>query len=164
MSNAGNKPYMEYTEELITAFIDLAKDVGIGPAMRELGYPKQWVTANKWCKARGIETPKTLTQQVATAHALMYTLEDKLIAGYKLLDRIMEQLEAVELDADSVKKLAETYKKTIETIQILEGKAISISQNNDVFDSKIQALIDMENNKNMQIESQDFSAIDGGGE
>lgn len=147
-----NEANLGYSEDKITEFIDLAKDVGIGPAMRELGYPKQWVTANKWCKARHVETPKTLTQQVAAAQNQLYTLEDKLIAGYKLLDRIMEQLEAEQLDADSVKKLAETYKKTIETIQILEGKAINISQNNDVFETKIQSLLDDMNMQNDLIE------------
>ena len=32
-------PYPKYTDEQITEFIELAGEMGIGPAMRALGYP-----------------------------------------------------------------------------------------------------------------------------
>ena len=142
-----------YDEDKITTFIELAQETGIGPAMRELGYPKQWVTANKWFEQRGIDRPKSLTQQMAAVSKQLYTTEDKLVAGYALIDRINEQLAANDIDTMQLKQLAETFKKTIETIQILEGKATAITQTNDKFDATYQELIDKMEAKNKAFEA-----------
>ena len=143
----------EYSERQKTTFIELAQVVGIGKAIRELGYPKGWLTAKRWFDARGLEAPRSLTQQLAAAHRELYTTEEKLQAGRLLLDSINEKLNEDTLSAGELKQLADTFKKTVETMQLLEGKATLISQNNDAFDAQVQQLLDDMEQKNKEIQS-----------
>ncbi len=40
--------YSTYTEEQIQEFIANAQEMGIGPTLRYLGFPKSYHTAKKW--------------------------------------------------------------------------------------------------------------------
>jgi len=50
-------PYPQFTEEQIDEFIQMAAEMGIGPTMRTLGYPKSYHTAKKWHIQRNVEMP-----------------------------------------------------------------------------------------------------------
>ncbi len=49
--------YSTYTEEQIQEFIANAQEMGIGPTLRYLGFPKSYHTAKKWFIERNIELP-----------------------------------------------------------------------------------------------------------
>lgn len=143
-----------YEYEAITEFIVLAQEIGILLAMRELGYPKTWNTANKWFEQRGIARPDPLNRTMANVNKQAYTIAEKLQTGYMLLERIGMMLsDADPLDTANIKQLSESYKKTIETIQLLEGKATNISQTNDSFDTNYQSLLDQMEAKNQEAQA-----------
>ena len=43
-----------YSDQEIADFLVIAQDIGIGRAIRQLGYPASWGTAQRWAKMRGI--------------------------------------------------------------------------------------------------------------
>lgn len=144
----------EYSLEAITEFITMAQEIGIHKTMQELEYPKSAMTAYKWFDQRGIERPNPLVKTLANANKNAYTIAEKLQAGYLLLERISDMLTATDpLDTASIKQLSESYKKTIETIQLLEGKATNISQTNDSFDTNYQSLLDQMEQKNAEAQA-----------
>lgn len=150
-NNMGNKGY---ELEQITEFITMAQEIGIHHTMQELGYPKSAMTAYKWFDQRGIKRPNPLVKTLAKITDNTYTIAEKLQTGYLLLERISDMLTAADpLDTANIKQLSESYKKTIETIQLLEGKATNISQTNDSFDSNYQSLLDQMEAKNAEAQA-----------
>lgn len=148
--------FKRYSEEEIVAFLEVAKDEGIGKAIRLMGYPTSWSTAYRWVKGRGIEVPLDEIKQKAKAFHDWYETEELLVVGQETLQRISERLTNDEtLDADSIKKLSEAYQKTANTWLLLQGKANSISESRtkDSFDIEILDMLNVEKAKNQAIES-----------
>jgi hypothetical protein len=133
----------EYTEEERIAFLERAKEVGKARAIRELGYPT-FPTAAKWAKQYGVELPLNELSLFANELKQFYGYEEKLYAVQLLIDRTVELLNSPEaLDADQIKKAGEALKRAIETSNLVEGKATSITQaNNDPFNNDIEAFIE----------------------
>lgn len=149
--------FKRYSDEEINAFLDVAKDEGIGKAIRLLGYPTSWSTAYRWVKGRGIEVPLDEIKQKAKAFHDWYETEELLVVGQETLQRISERLTNDEtLDADSIKKLSEAYQKTANTWLLLQGKANNISENRktDSTDVELMELLNIEKAKNHVIESE----------
>lgn len=133
---------VEYTEEQRVAFVELAKEVGIARARRELGYPSP-PSATKWAKQYGVELPLNAMAIYANDLKKFYGYEEKAYGAQLLIDRIVERLSEDQLDSDDLKKLGDAYKRGVEVLNLLEGKATSITQaNNDPFENDIQAILE----------------------
>lgn len=148
--------FKRYSEEEIVAFLEVAKDEGIGKTIRTLGYPTSWSTAYRWVKARGIEVPLDEIKQKAKAFHDWYETEHLLIVGQEALDRISEKMTTDDgLTPDDIKKLTEAYQKTANTWLLLQGKANSISESRtkDTMDLEIMDLLSAEKARNAAIES-----------
>ncbi|NDB33155.1 MAG: hypothetical protein EB150_10455 [Nitrososphaeria archaeon] len=137
--------YSTYTEEQITEFIANAQEMGIGPTLRYLGFPKSYHTAKKWFVERNIELPTIDTlAQMATGLRVFYSDKEKLIAAQAVLDRCVEALMEDALDSDGLNKLANAVHKAIQTINLIEGKSTVINENRQK-DGQDLAIIDLLN-------------------
>jgi outer membrane protein assembly factor BamD (BamD/ComL family) len=137
--------YSTYTEEQKTEFIENAQEMGIGQALRYLGFPKSYHTAKKWFVERNIELPTIDTlAKMAVDMRVFYTDKEKLIAAQAVLDRCVEALMQDTLDSDGLNKLANAVHKAIQTINLIEGKSTIINENRQK-DGQDLAIIDLLN-------------------
>jgi outer membrane protein assembly factor BamD (BamD/ComL family) len=137
--------YSSFTEEQITEFIETAQEMGIGPTLRYLNYPKSYHTAKKWFEQRNIELPTIDTlAKMAVDTRSFYNDKEKLIAAQAVLDRCVESLMQDSLDPDQLNKLANAVHKAIQTINLIEGKSTVINENRQK-DGQDLAIIDLLN-------------------
>ena len=137
--------YSQFTEEQITDFIENAQEMGIGPTLRYMGYPKSYHTAKKWFVQRGLEMPTMDTlAKMAGDMKVFYSDKEKLIAAQAVLDRCVEALMQDSLDSDGLNKLSSTVHKAIQTINLIEGKSTIIQEQRSKDGSDL-AIIDLLN-------------------
>ncbi|NDB92747.1 MAG: hypothetical protein EB167_08665 [Nitrososphaeria archaeon] len=137
--------YSTYTEDQIQTFIGNAQEMGIGPTLRYLGFPKSYHTAKKWFVERNLELPSVDTlAQMAAGLRVFYSDKEKLIAAQAVLDRCVEALMEDALDSDGLNKLANAVHKAIQTINLIEGKSTVINENRQK-DGQDLAIIDLLN-------------------
>lgn len=107
-------------------FVELAQNIGIGRAIRELGFPS-YPTAQSWMRAAGVE-PNTdnAYAQMKQWHTF-YQVEDMLIVIDEGISVAQDMLLRAET-ADDVKKLSEAIQKLANTRMLLEGKATNITE------------------------------------
>lgn len=145
--------YSVFTEEQIDTFIEHAQEMGIGPAIRFLTYPKSYHTAKKWFMQRNLDMPTmdTLAKMAVDTRAF-YTDKEKLIAAQAVLDRCVEALMEDTLDPDQLNKLSNAVHKSIQTINLIEGKSTVINENRQK-DGQDLAIIDLLNEAKMRNEA-----------
>lgn len=137
--------YQQYDEEMIIDFITNAQEMGISPAMRQMGYPGSYHTAKKWFEQRAIELPTIDTlAKMAVDTRVFYSDKEKLLAAQQVLDRCVETLMQEQLDADQLNKLSNAVHKAIQTINLVEGKSTAISEQRNKDNTDV-AIIDMLN-------------------
>jgi hypothetical protein len=145
--------YPTYTEEMVTEFIDMANEMGIGPAMRTLGYPKSYHTAKKFYVQRNIDMPTANTLAVISKQLdIFYTDREKIVAAQAVIDRTVEKLYEEDLLAEDINKLSNALHKAIQTINLIEGKSTNINENRSKDGSDL-AIVDMLNEAKMRNES-----------
>jgi hypothetical protein len=153
--------YSTYTEEQITEFIANAQEMGIGPTLRYLGFPKSYHTAKKWFVERNIELPTIDTlAQMAAGFRVFYSDKEKLIAAQAVLDRCVEALMENALDSDGLNKLANAVHKAIQTINLIEGKSTVINENRQK-DGQDLAIIDLLNEAKARNEAMKNKRFEG---
>jgi len=137
--------YQTFTEEQISEFISNAQEMGIGPSMRYMGYPKSYHTAKKWFVDRGLDMPTLDTlAKMAGDMRVFYSDKEKIIAAQAVLDRCIESLMQDTLDSDGLNKLANAVHKAIQTINLIEGKSTVIQEQRNK-DGQDLAIIDLLN-------------------
>lgn len=138
-----------YTEKQQSEFVELAQTLGIGPAIRELGYPS-YPTAIKWCQQRGVQPAVDTLMQSIKAYHTFYQDRDALLVCEQALARVQEKLSSENLDADELKKVSEALQKTVNTWLLLQGKANNITEKvtKDSTDVELLELLNMEKAKN----------------
>lgn len=142
--------YSKYSEEQISEFIDIANEMGIGPAMRYLKYPGSYHTAKKFYIQRNLELPSPDSLAViARSLGIFYSDKEKIVAAQAVLDRCYESLVEDELDSDQLNKLANAVHKAIQTINLIEGKSTAINESRTK-DGTDLALTDMLNEAKMR--------------
>lgn len=120
-------PGRKYTEQEKLAYLETASLIGHSRAMRELGYPSHWNTANTWTKDYGVTIALDELKQKAASFNDWYGTEEQLIAMQEVISRGREYiLEKSDLTPDEYKKTVEGMKRAIETMQLLQGKATTI--------------------------------------
>ena len=145
-----------YSDEEQAAFLEHAQDVGIGRAIRDLGYPNSWATAKRWADSRGIEVEINTLKQKAKSYDLWYTDRDALLVAEEGMERVSEQLREKNLEADEIKKLAEAYQKYANTWLLIQGKSTNITESHhkDAADLEIFDIINKEKAKDLLRESE----------
>lgn len=135
-------PNQQYTEEQQATFCEQAQEFGIGRTMRELGYPKSYATGIQWMKARGIKPNINKAMQQAKLWHTFYEVEDLLEQIDTGLGVIQEMM-VTATTADDMKKLAEAMQKLVNTRQVLEGKATTISEKRETTqaEAELQAIL-----------------------
>ena len=137
--------YSTFTEEQKTEFIEVANEMGIGPSIRYLGFPKSYHTAKRWFVERNLELPTLDTlAKMAGDMRVFYSDKEKIIAAQAVLDRCIESLMQDTLDADALNKLANAVHKAIQTINLIEGKSTIINEQRNK-DGQDLAIIDLLN-------------------
>ena len=150
-------PKIVYTEEQITQFVTMAADKGISFTVRELGYPT-WATGQYWMENRGVKPGNSLISTMAATHNQFYTIQERLIPARMIMDNIAKQLqEGGPMTAKDTLDLTNAYKKAVETVQLLEGKATSITEN-VTQDDNMRKLLEEMNKKNAEIEGKQVEA------
>lgn len=136
---------VHYSDAQVRDFIDTAKEMGISPAMRQLGYPSAWATAQRWFKEAGEGMPD-VDSLIAKAVELklFYGDKEKKFAAMTLIDRIVEKLHGDDLTADDINKLGNALNKAIQTFNLIEGKSTSITESRQK-DGTDLAIVDMLN-------------------
>ena len=147
----GNKAY---SNEQRAAFLELASEIGITRAMRQLKYPASWRTGQMWMNAAGIEIPLDEIKAQAKAHHDWYTSEEMLLVAQEGVMRVHLELQQTNLDPDQHKKLSEAFQKYANTWLLLQGKANNINETRtrDSIDVSLMELINEENMRNSEIE------------
>lgn len=144
-------PRRIYTDEDKSIFIELAEEIGVSKAMRELQYPT-WPTAIKWTK-NNENIPKNITAALASLNNVAYTTEDRLSLLNQLIDDAQERLVNDALSPKDWKIVVDGIRVLYETYNLVQGKAMNITEKSDKFDADIAGLYaDMEK-KNKSIES-----------
>jgi hypothetical protein len=145
--------YPVFTEEQVSEFIEMANEMGIGPAMRTLGYPKSYHTAKRFYTQRNIDMPTANTLAVmAKDLAIFYNDKEKVLAAQAVLDRSIEKLYEEDLLAEDINKLSTAIHKAIQTINLIEGKSTNINENRSKDGSDL-AIVDMLNEAKMRSEN-----------
>ena len=145
--------YPVFTEEQVSEFIEMANEMGIGPAMRTLGYPKSYHTAKRFYTQRNIDMPTANTLAVmAKDLAIFYNDKEKVLAAQAVLDRSIEKLYEEDLLAEDINKLSTAIHKAIQTINLIEGKSTNINENRSKDGSDL-AIVDMLNEAKMRNQS-----------
>lgn len=145
--------YPVFTEEQVSEFIECANEMGIGPAMRYLGYPKSYHTSKKFYMQRNIDMPTANTLAVMSKQLdIFYTDKEKVLAAQAVIDRTVEALYEDTLASDDISKLSNALHKAIQTINLIEGKSTNINENRSKDGSDL-AIVDMLNEAKMRSES-----------
>jgi hypothetical protein len=148
---------IHYSENQLNEFISTAKEIGISPAMRKLGFPASYNTAIRWFEERGEARP-TIDSLLSKAAELkaFYGDREKTFAAMALMDRIVEQLHEDDLDSDAINKLSNALHKVIQTMNLIEGKATNVneSRTKDATDLAINDILNAAKAKNALKESQ----------
>lgn len=122
--------YPVFTEEQISEFIECANEMGIGPAMRYLSYPKSYHTAKKFYLQRNLDMPTSNTlAQMSKNLDIFYKDKEKILAAQAVVDRAVEKLYEEDLLAEDINKLSNAIHKAIQTINLIEGKSTNINEN-----------------------------------
>lgn len=149
----GKRKKKTYTDEEQATYCELAQYVGIGAAIRELGYPT-YPTAMMWLEKRGLEAKKSDIMAKAREFHQYYKAEDML----KVVDEAMAvvtDLYSTINSADEAMKLANAIAKLVNARQLLEGKASSIIEKRETTqtDLEIMGLLEQQKMQNDAIES-----------
>jgi hypothetical protein len=145
--------YPTFTEEQISTFIETANEMGIGPAMRYLGYPKSYHTSKKFYTQRNLDMPTANTlASMSKQLDIFYNDKEKVLAAQAVIDRAVEKLYEEDLLADDINKLSNSIHKAIQTINLIEGKSTNINEQRNKDGSDL-AIIDILNEAKMRSKS-----------
>lgn len=142
---------MAYTDEQKEVFLVLAQEVGIGRALRELGYPKSYQTALDWAKNRGVSVNVDPVMSHVKAFDDLYKTEHMLAVVKEGVSRVYESLtEQSDLEPDAQKKLSEAFQKYTNSWLVLQGKASDIKETHtrDGIDVDLKRMLDEEIGRN----------------
>ena len=142
---------IDYSDEQINDFLDVAQEVGIGKAIRQLGYPASWSTAHRWAELRGVKVMIDEVKAKAKAFHDWYETEDMLLVAQEGILRVHDELvNNDKLSSDDQKKLSEAFTKYSNQWLVLQGKANNVteSRQGDGMDAGIIDLLNAERAKN----------------
>lgn len=117
---------MDYTKEEHLAYLEVAAELGHSRAMRELGYPRSWNTANKWAKQYNVDVSLDELKARAAAHRDWYGDDEHMEALQVVIDRSLTFLDGyADLSPDDIKKVTDALTKAIDKQRVIQGKTTS---------------------------------------
>lgn len=144
---------MAYNDKEINDFLELAQEVGITKAKRELGYPKSWSTAQYWAEKRGVKVAVDEVMAKTKSAGIQYKNEDVITIAQEGMNRVYDDLVSKnDLTPDDQKKLSEALMKHYNVWANAQGKATNISESRvseSNLDGHLQDLINAEKAKNL---------------
>lgn len=140
---------MAYTEDQIEVFLVLAQEVGIGRALRELGYPNSYSTALRWAEKRGVSVNVDPVMKHVKQFDDLYKTEHMLAVIKEGVTRIYQELTENDLTPDEQKKLSEAFQKYTNSYLVLQGKANDIKETHtrDALDVDLMRMIEEEKSR-----------------
>lgn len=151
---------MAYSDKQINDFLELAQEVGITRAKRELGYPNSWSTAQRWAKVRNIEVAVDEVMAKAAGTREWYKTEEVTTIAQEGFNRVYQELvENKDLTPDDQKKLAEALMKHYNVWANAQGKATAITETRqtDTMDEHLAELLNMERAKNLNTDKENVT-------
>lgn len=151
---------MNYTDKEINDFLELAQEVGITKAKRELNYPSSWGTAQRWAKLRGIEVAVDDLKAKAAETREFYKDEEIKVLAQEGFNRVADELmNNQHLSPDDQKKLAEAGVKWYNVWANVQGKATNINENRqaDPMDTHLMELLNAEKAKHLLKDKEDVT-------
>jgi hypothetical protein len=145
-----SKNGIRYDDNQQAEFCELAQNVGIRQAIRELKYPSYPVAVG-WMEKRGIRPQLSTVMETARKWHTFYTTED-LLASIDAAMAVVEEMYLTVETADEAKKLAEAVQKLVNTRLVLEGKANNILEKRETTqqDLEIMEMLRVEREKQDQ--------------
>ena len=122
---------MKYTEEQKQEFVNLAAEVGLQRARRELGYPSSWLNGRRWCDERGVVVERDELMQRARAQREFYKDEELLLANQDIIERAQSMVKDDNLSPQDLEKLSATLKRCGDQIRTIQGKNVSQESETD---------------------------------
>lgn len=113
---------MAYSEEQADTFCNLAIDIGIGAAQKELGYPKHYMTCRKWLDNRGMVVEIDTVKAKAKDWNIWYTDSDMTMTAQEIINKASEMITSDDITPHDLEKIANTVKKATELIRTIQGK------------------------------------------
>lgn len=149
-----------YTDEDRAVFCELAQEIGIGRAIRELGYPT-YASGAAWMSQRGVEPNVDKTMALMKSFHTYYQIEDMLLAIDNAMAVAEEMLMKAETPED-LKRIADSLKSIVTTRQLIEGKATAIQEKREVtpVDLEILDLINAENARNRLLDEESAANLE----
>lgn len=143
-----------YSDEEKAEFCELAQQIGIGRARRELGFPA-YPTAIAWMNQRGIEPNVDKAMQTVKRFHQHYEMEDLMVVFDDAISAA-EELIMQAKTADDLNKIAGALNKIVQTRNLIEGKATAINEKRETTqqDLEIMELLSSERARNSAIEEQ----------
>jgi hypothetical protein len=117
-----NMNQTRYTDQEKQTYLELASELGHARAMRELGYPKSWNTANEWAVAFGVSIALDELKARAAAHRDFYGDAELLTAVQLGIDRAVDFFKET-MTADDYKKVIDGLGKAVDKHLLISGKA-----------------------------------------
>jgi hypothetical protein len=153
--------FKRYNDEEQAIFLELAQEIGIARAIRQLKYPNSWGTAKRWADARGIVITVDDLKAKSKEFNQWYETEELLIIAQDGMQRIHEQLQEADLTPDEQKRLAEAFQKYANTWNLLKGRATNITETrqSDGMDLEIVNLLNAEIARNENIELKEDEVV-----
>lgn len=142
----------KYSDSEVNDFLELAQEVGITKAIRDLGYPNSWSTAQYWAKKRGVEVAADPLKSKAAAQREWYKDDEAMEVIREGMNRVHEELMTnKDLSADDQKKLSEAFAKYYNSWANLMGKqqVLGSPSNADEVEDHISELLAMQRANNM---------------
>lgn len=165
---AKGQPKPVYTDAQKQALVDRAAQIGLTPAVKELGYPETVATASRWCTALGVTVQKSALATYAASMKSFYGHREKMALLHRLLDEAYDILVNGEKDPEqetvtqdpmtgeihvdyirkpvsavTISRLVSSVQRTIQTIELLEGRATERAEviNPDSTDVELASMI-----------------------
>lgn len=113
---------MAYSEEQADTFCNLALDIGIGAAQKELGYPKHYMTCRRWLDSRGMVVEIDTVKAKAKDWNIWYTDSDMTMTAQEIINKASEMITSDDITPHDLEKIANTVKKATELIRTIQGK------------------------------------------
>lgn len=113
---------MAYSKEQADTFCDLATNIGIGAAQKELGYPKHYMTCRRWLDERGIVVEIDTVKAKAKDWNVWYSDSDMTMTAQEIINKASEMISSEDITPHDLEKIANTVKKATELIRTIQGK------------------------------------------